>query len=372
MRRHPRPRERGIALLLVVWVFMILGVIALDFARYMRDDAMSALNAAEETRGYYLALAGMNRAIFDIERAREGGGKDTQAGNVTPDDPEVADEGDLTSLVNGDWREKTFAGGRYAVRVTDECGRVPVNKASGNLIKLVVTNIMRGGNATRGVDRRTQGSIDVVVDSILDWRDADDSAHAHGAESDYYLGLRPPYRAKDGWLDSVEELLQVRGVTPALFYGSDSSPGLRDVFSVLCSEVRVNLHTAPPPVIQALLAADPAELADLVAQRDEDFDGFYAVVLQRTGSVCPPADITGTEGGAAGGSVCFKNDPTPSMVAIEGRADLALSRNRSHVMAVVSFSDAADGAKVLRWVDRAPWEGGLPGDEQDPAAGSDG
>jgi hypothetical protein len=233
---------------------------------------------------------------------------------------------------------------------------------------------MRGGNATHGVDRRTQGSIDTVVDSILDWLDADDSARAHGAESDYYLGLRPPYRAKDGWIDSVDELLKVRGVTPALFYGSGGSPGLRDMVSVFCKQLMVNLHTAPPAVIQTLLAADPAELSDLLAQRDADFQGFFGVATQRTASVCPPVPTkTGGDGPDGVANLCFNTkDSAPEVVAIEGRADLALSRNRSHVMAVVSFSEAADGAKVLRWVDRAPWEGGLPGDDQDPAAGGDG
>src|SRR5881409_1157277 len=69
--RTRRRGERGVALLLVLWVFMILGVLALDFARYMRDDAMASVNLADETQGYYLALAGMNRAIFDAERRRE-------------------------------------------------------------------------------------------------------------------------------------------------------------------------------------------------------------------------------------------------------------------------------------------------------------
>ena len=48
---------------------MILGVLALDFARYMRDDAMAALNLADETRDYYVALGAMNRAIYDLEQA---------------------------------------------------------------------------------------------------------------------------------------------------------------------------------------------------------------------------------------------------------------------------------------------------------------
>src|SRR6476620_10637132 len=77
-----RRGQRGIALVMVTWVFMILGVLAFDFARYMRDDAMAALNLAEETRNYYIAVAGMNRAIYDLEHADEfsDGGTGTSGG----------------------------------------------------------------------------------------------------------------------------------------------------------------------------------------------------------------------------------------------------------------------------------------------------
>src|SRR5262245_18891192 len=62
-RGHPAARQRGVALLLVLWAFMILGVLALDFGRYMRDDAMGGANFAEETQGYYTAYAGMQTAL---------------------------------------------------------------------------------------------------------------------------------------------------------------------------------------------------------------------------------------------------------------------------------------------------------------------
>src|SRR5262245_49674652 len=65
-----RLRERGIALLLVLWVFMTLGVIALDFSRYIRDDAMAAVNFAAETRSYYTAVAGVNFAIWQANLKR--------------------------------------------------------------------------------------------------------------------------------------------------------------------------------------------------------------------------------------------------------------------------------------------------------------
>jgi hypothetical protein len=60
-----------------------------------------------------------------------------------------------------------------------------------------------------------------VADAILDWLDADDEPRELGAEIDYYSGLSPAYAPKNGPLDTVEELLLVRGVTPQLLFGAD-------------------------------------------------------------------------------------------------------------------------------------------------------
>jgi len=65
---------------------------------------------------------------------------------------------------------------------------------------------------------------DSVANSIIDWIDSDDNERSGGAESSYYEALQPkPYRCKNAPLDSVEELLLVQGVTPALLYGSDTN-----------------------------------------------------------------------------------------------------------------------------------------------------
>ena len=52
-----------------------------------------------------------------------------------------------------------------------------------------------------------------VADAIVDWLDMDSSPRPYGAEDDYYTALSPPYHCKNGPLDSLEELLLVRGVT---------------------------------------------------------------------------------------------------------------------------------------------------------------
>jgi len=338
--RAGRRGERGGALLLVLWIFVVLGVLAMDFARYTREDAMAAVNFSEETRAYYLALAGMNRTIFDADRARE---RAAPGAIAQPVDAESDDDEPLPA--DGQWHDGEFAGGHYTVRMTDEGGRLSLNKIDDALLTRVITNLMRGGNTTKGMDRRATNEVSTVVDSILDWRDADHLKRAHGAESEFYLKRRPSYRAKNGFFDSPEELLLVRGVTPALFYGHDGIPGLREVFSVYSRSNNIHLRNASPAVLQALLGFDADTAADLVAQRDTDSTGFFQ---QITTQVADPHLVQ------------LMVEEEPRTVLLEGRADTQAQRNQSAVAAVVDLSsESAEGARVLRWLDRAPWSGAI-------------
>jgi general secretion pathway protein K len=345
-----RPRERGIALLLVLWIFMVLGVLALDFARYMRDDAMAAINLADETRGYYLALAGMNRAIYDAERLRERDAAGRAAGTGAAGVPSIDLDPDAEDqpLVppDGEWHEGEFAGGRWRVRMTDEAGRIALNKAEEPLLTRVVRNLMLGGDPTAGVDRRTENQIETVVDSILDWRDHDrDMTRPHGAESDFYMKRRPPYHAKNGFFDSPEELLLVRGVTPALFYGTEGVPGLKDVFSVYSRTGRLNLNTAPPAVLQVLLGNDAA--ADLLEQRA---NGVTIVELVKAQLVAIDPSLES-----------LIEPQAPRIVRLEAEADMSEARNQSHVAAIADLAaDTGEGMRIIRWLDRAPFNGPFP------------
>src|SRR5262249_14263324 len=67
------------------------------------------------------------------------------------------------------------------------------------------------------------GMDDATADAILDWLDTDETPRENGAESDYYSGLSPPYACKNGPIDTIEELLKVKGVTPQLLFGGDSN-----------------------------------------------------------------------------------------------------------------------------------------------------
>jgi hypothetical protein len=90
-----------------------------------------------------------------------------------------------------------------------------------------------GGNGENGADddaapaterdilMALPGMTEWIADAILDFIDEDDQPRELGAESEYYSALEPPYRPKNGPLDSIEELLLVRDLPPQLLFGAD-------------------------------------------------------------------------------------------------------------------------------------------------------
>jgi type II secretory pathway component PulK len=99
---------------------------------------------------------------------------------------------------------------RYGV--TDESGKINLN---------MLLQLDPSGTVAHDMLMKLPNMTEDVADAIIDWIDPDDEPRANGAESQYYSGLSPSYRCKNGPLDSIEELLLVRGVTPEMLFGTD-------------------------------------------------------------------------------------------------------------------------------------------------------
>ncbi|MFO7839164.1 MAG: type II secretion system protein GspK [Desulfosalsimonadaceae bacterium] len=195
-------QKRGVALLMTIWILMLLTVIVTEFCYTMRSRVNITRNLKDSTQAYYVAVAGVNRAIAELLRQQKEPGKsekeeDASAGDQSPD-----------------WRINTqmppieFADGEFRVHIQNASGRIELNRADKKLFQAVLKGF--------DIDEKQRKTI---VDSILDWRDENDMHRTHGAEDDYYQSLDPPYDCKDADFDSVDELLLVKGVTPEIFYG---------------------------------------------------------------------------------------------------------------------------------------------------------
>jgi hypothetical protein len=249
--RDSRP-QAGIALLLVVWLLALLTVIAGEFMASGRVKAAAEHNKRDDLRGLALALAGYRAAVAALDDAIEGIDLD-EDGRLLLHYRGFA-EGVVAAAV-----DVPLGDGTYSWRVSDEDGLVNLNQVKQ---RAVFGNLLEECGMGPGAER------DSVIDSVLDWLDANRDHRLNGAEEDYYRGLDPPYSCKDGPLDVVEELLLVKGVTPELFAGGDvgggGKPGLRDLVSPR-APYPPNARTAPQAVLDAVGLQRPAPSAQPTA-----------------------------------------------------------------------------------------------------------
>lgn len=101
------------------------------------------------------------------------------------------------------------------------------------------------------------GMTEEIADAILDFLDEDDITRPYGAEfEDYYSQLQPPYKPADGPINSIEQLLLVRGVTPALLFGYDEN---RNGFLDQAEQTKMNSGVQPGMAPgAAAVATDPS------------------------------------------------------------------------------------------------------------------
>lgn len=318
--------ESGVALVLVLLTFSIIGVLAGEFARAMREDATSTRNFKQETVAHYVALAGINEAILAIQstRALSGRRPDLRAA-------EQPVRGPIRTLLDADgaWVKATFNGHQYQIRATDEAGLISLNEADDRALREIMLNL-----------GYTDLEADEVADSILDWRDPDDLHRINGAESDYYEGMPRPYRAKNADFDALEELLLVRGVTREMFFGGAGHKGLREVFSVFNSTKGVNLRSVSAPTLLALSGLGSEQVDDIVGRRTElghDISEEIRMAIEASG-------VEARTG-------------TPLVMTLEARV---LSESRSgeadphtlaHIGIVVRVPPRGDGFRTYRWYD---------------------
>lgn len=74
---------------------------------------------------------------------------------------------------------------------------------------------------SRNVLLRLPHVTEELAAALIDWRDTDSTPEENGAENEYYSSLEIPYSCKNAPLDTVEELLMVRGFTGQVLYGED-------------------------------------------------------------------------------------------------------------------------------------------------------
>lgn len=252
MKALPRltAHNSGIALLMTLWVLVMLSVIAMSFSFSTRWGSASTRNFKEETKAYYLAMSGYQEAV----------------GYLLSDQDNMVDYIDADGNLYIDKDTKPVTGKRVTdeaeleIKITDDGARLNINIMDGARLKKVLDYV--------GMPPDLEQEI---IDSILDWKDADKEHHLSGAEDDYYESLDPPYKAKNRNFDSVEELLLVKGFKPEYLYGSKD---VRPMYELVTAsgDGSININTVSREVLE-LMGAGSEAIDAVFKQRTKELGG---------------------------------------------------------------------------------------------------
>jgi general secretion pathway protein K len=244
--------ERGFALIAVMLVLALLAVVVTEFAFSARLEASMVRAYRDSVQARHLAEAGVQQAIREVLSQSQIAALD-EAGQVVFYRA-LAGQTTPVRLPPLPRTHVALGPGEFSYRISDEAARISVNGVGPDRLERLL--------AALEVEQRQR---DIIKDSLQDWRDANELHRVHGAESDFYRRLPVPYRARNGNLQDVSELLQIRGVTREIYVGVDGRPGLGDLVTAI-GVTAVNLNTASPLVLKALGLSE-AEIADVVRTR---------------------------------------------------------------------------------------------------------
>lgn len=181
-------RERGISFVIVLAVLVALVALVSGYVATQRAAVRGSVGRSERIRARVLAEAGIQRAMAELSTVAEDRTQPTTLSDA------------WATLGQNGAEEFELNGGSFRMQIVDGSGRLDLNTAT----EQTLTNL---------------GLTPEQVDSLLDWREtAPTSSRAQGAKDDYYNGLPDPYNARLGRLQSVSELLLVRGFTTDALY----------------------------------------------------------------------------------------------------------------------------------------------------------
>lgn len=244
-------RERGSALLAVLWMAAALAAIAFALSSTVRSETSRVSGAADGLRTYYLASGSVERGIQWMLWGWTGYNQTNPDGTArywAPNQPRMI---------------MHYPSGDAVVELIPEQAKLNINTASEDELYRVAAAVSADPALAR-----------TLAQSIVDWRSPGPSAL-----DSFYLSIGsaggPTFQPRHASFEEIEELLLVRGMTPELFYGNYTSDsegrlyargGMRDCLSVWGSHGPYDINTASPALMEAV-GVPPASIAQILQHR---------------------------------------------------------------------------------------------------------
>ena len=250
-------RQRGVALVLVLWAAVLLTVIASAFIVERRTETLIVRNSASLARAEAAADAGVFRAVYEVYRSDNEPDRWKRDGSI---------------------HEWGFDSMPVRVEMRDESAKIDINTASDALLRgLLLSSGLKEEEATR------------LLEAILDWRDPDAFKRPNGAEEPDYRDAGLNYKPANSAFQAVEELQLVLGMRPDLYRR------LAPSITVFSRQPGVNPQLASREVLLAIPGLTPEIVERYIADREEARrQGLPLPALPQAGAVASGSSMVVT------------------------------------------------------------------------------
>lgn len=227
-----RASEKGLALIVTLFITAILVTVITELVYTIHIHSMTTESFRDNQRASILAIGGVELAKGILSEMS----KDKEYTYYTFEEP----------------RRFFFDNGTaLRLRIEDEAAKL-------NLNSIFYMNGQTNSENLAVYSRLLEiaGLKKNLAHTIGDWIDANNEPRVEGAETyDYYSLQIKPYVAKGNHLDSLEELLLIKGYSPNVYRKIAS-------FLTIYTDGRININTAPKEVLMALSSDVTDDLAE--------------------------------------------------------------------------------------------------------------
>jgi len=193
-------RAAGTVLIVTIWVTLVLAGLVLVFARSMRVAAAVSANQVASLEAESIAAGALQYVVAKLSDQTQ-----TQTQTATSTTTDLYEEMQVGEGYFWILHANLESDQELTYGLTDEAGKINLNTASEEMLL------------------KLPGMTAELAASIIDWRDADSDVTAGGAEDEYYLLQPTPYHCKNAPLETVSEILLIKGASEELLYGEDTN-----------------------------------------------------------------------------------------------------------------------------------------------------
>ncbi|MDY6982652.1 MAG: type II secretion system protein GspK [Pseudomonadota bacterium] len=241
--------QRGTVLIITLWTITLLTILVTVLAGQSRLSARATQYHQEEVQNWANVSAAINQAEMEVMLDLMDAPVLTpaeQAENPVP--PRYRQyRGEPVQL---SWPQAEDV----VVRVWDHAGKINLTEISRPRLRALIEKKL-GDDADQVV-------IDELMSAWNDWLDLNRQPAANGAEAEFYGELDLPYTPRNGRLESVEELLQIRGFAEVF-----ADVDLDAAFTVYGDSDLVNLNLATVEAMRLLPGLDDELIDEIIAWR---------------------------------------------------------------------------------------------------------